>query len=266
MPSDQTGSSVGLAMVSNSNSMAPALRRLAPFLLGRVRRGIVGSSRYAQKLRDQIRRAAADPQATAVLISGEPGLEKDNVATLIHYGSPARKQLLVRLNGALLRESRTDGLTRIANRRAWDESLNLEESRRQRHGHQIGLVVVDLDGFKQINDEQGHQMGDQVLKIAASQLGDQMRSTDLLARVGGDEFALMVFNPSAAGLDELVDRLREALQACGVQASIGAAMSEPRTTLEQTWAKADEAMYTYKPQTSKKLNPRRAIDQSGHRA
>ena len=170
------------------------------------------------------------------------------------------------INGALLRESRTDGLTRIANRRAWDESLNLEESRRQRHGHQYGLVVVDLDGFKQINDEQGHQMGDQVLQIAASQLSAQMRSTDLLARVGGDEFALMVFNPSASGLDELIDRLRNALQACGVQASIGAAMSEPRTTLEQTWAKADEAMYTYKAQTSKKLNPRRAIDQSGHRA
>jgi polyferredoxin len=90
-------------MVSDSNAMAPALRRLAPFLLGRVRRGIVGSSRYAQKLRDQIRTAAADPQATAVLISGEPGLEKDNVAALIHYGSPARKQLLVRLNGAVLR-------------------------------------------------------------------------------------------------------------------------------------------------------------------
>ena len=103
MASFQTPSSVGAAMVSDSNPMAPALRRLAPFLLGRVRRGIVGSSRYAQKLRDQIRSAAADPQATAVLISGEPGLEKDNVAALIHYGSPARKQLLVRLNGAVLR-------------------------------------------------------------------------------------------------------------------------------------------------------------------
>lgn len=170
------------------------------------------------------------------------------------------------LNEALQQESRTDPLTRIANRRAWDESLNLEESRRQRHGHQYGLVVVDLDGFKQINDEQGHQMGDQVLQIAASQLAAQMRGTDLLARVGGDEFALMVFNPSAAGLDELVDRLRDALQGCGVQASIGAAMSEPQTTVEQTWAKADEAMYTYKPQTSKKLNPRQATDQSGHRA
>jgi polyferredoxin len=107
-------------MVNDSNPMAPALRRLAPFLLGRVRRGIVGSSRYAQKLRDRIRSAAADPQATAVLISGEPGLEKDNVAALIHYGSPARKQLLVRLNGAVLRSdgaelfaSAADGTTLI---------------------------------------------------------------------------------------------------------------------------------------------------------
>ena len=76
---------------------------LAPFLLGRVRRGIVGSSRYAQKLRDAIRDAAADANGSPVLISGEPGLEKDNIAALIHYGSEARKQLLVRLNGALLR-------------------------------------------------------------------------------------------------------------------------------------------------------------------
>jgi len=85
------------------SSTPPDLRRLAPFLLGRVRRGIVGSSRYAQKLRDVIRAAAADPSGAPVLISGEPGLEKDNIAALIHYGSAARKQLLVRLNGALLR-------------------------------------------------------------------------------------------------------------------------------------------------------------------
>ena len=90
-------------MVSEPTPAAADLRRLAPYLLGRARRGIVGSSRYAQKLRDQIRAAASDPQAAAVLISGEPGLEKDNIAALIHFGSAARKQLLVRLNGALLR-------------------------------------------------------------------------------------------------------------------------------------------------------------------
>ncbi len=79
------------------------LLRLAPFLLGRARRGVVGSSRYAQKLREAIRDAAADVAAGPVLISGEPGLEKDNVAALIHFGSAARKQLLVQLNCALLR-------------------------------------------------------------------------------------------------------------------------------------------------------------------
>ena len=79
------------------------LLRLAPHLLGRARRGIVGSSRYAQNLRESIRRASAAVDGRAVLISGEPGLEKDNIAALIHFGSSARKQLLVRLNAALLR-------------------------------------------------------------------------------------------------------------------------------------------------------------------
>lgn len=93
------------SMAQDCEPPAPeaALRLLAPHLLGRVRRGIVGSSRYAQKLRDAIRDAAADGAGTAVLISGEPGLEKDNIAALIHFGSQARKQLMVRLNGALLR-------------------------------------------------------------------------------------------------------------------------------------------------------------------
>ena len=82
---------------------AACLLRLAPHLLGRARRGIVGSSRYAQNLRESIRRAAAAVDGRAVLISGEPGLEKDNIAALIHFGSSARNQLLVRLNAALLR-------------------------------------------------------------------------------------------------------------------------------------------------------------------
>ncbi len=84
-------------------SPAACLMKLAQFLVGRSRRGVVGSSRYAQALRGSIRAAAADPQAGPVLISGEPGLEKDNIAALIHFGSAARKRLLVRLNAATLR-------------------------------------------------------------------------------------------------------------------------------------------------------------------
>ena len=74
------------------------LQRLAPFVLGRARRGVVGSSRYAQRLRSAVLEAARDPQRQAVLISGEPGLEKDNLAALVHYGSAERRRLLVRLN------------------------------------------------------------------------------------------------------------------------------------------------------------------------
>jgi len=83
--------------------MAANLLWLAPHLQSRIRRGVVGSSRYAQALRRAIREAAEDPQATPVLISGEPGLEKDNIAALIHFSSPARRQLMVRFNCALLR-------------------------------------------------------------------------------------------------------------------------------------------------------------------
>ncbi len=79
------------------------LLKLGPHLLGRARRGIVGSSRYAQGLREAIRAAATDREGRPLLISGEPGLEKDNVAALVHFGSAARKRLLVRLDAALLR-------------------------------------------------------------------------------------------------------------------------------------------------------------------
>jgi len=85
-----------------------ALLRLAPFLVGQARRGVVGSSRYARTLRDAIRLAAQDPQRRPVLISGEPGLEKDNLAALIHYGSPLRQQLMLRLDGALLKADGAD--------------------------------------------------------------------------------------------------------------------------------------------------------------
>lgn len=153
---------------------------------------------------------------------------------------------LRRLNLALRQESRTDGLTRLANRRAWDETLLREEGRRQRHGHCYGLVVVDLDDFKRINDEQGHPMGDQVLQTAAARMAAVLRETDLLARVGGDEFAVLSINPTTEGLRGLTERLGEALTAAGIQASIGAALNRGGSTLEQTWAEADGAMYDCK--------------------
>jgi len=182
------------------------------------------------------------PRQTAAFVC-LMGLLATSAVVLVSRFSEVKQR---KLNQALLEESRTDGLTRVANRRAWDEALTMEEGRRQRYGHCYGLVVVDLDGFKQINDQQGHQAGDQVLQMAAAQLSQQLRGTDLLARVGGDEFALLIFNPTPEGLNDLTERLRTVLHNAGIQASVGAALSEAQATLDQTWAKADEAMYRVK--------------------
>lgn len=86
----------------------PVLLSLAPLLVGRARRGVVGSSRYAKTLRESVRQAAADGQRRAVFILGEPGLEKDNLAALIHFGSPQRKELMLRLDAALLKADGSD--------------------------------------------------------------------------------------------------------------------------------------------------------------
>ena len=86
----------------------PVLLSLALLLVGRARRGVVGSSRYAKTLRESVRQAAADVQQRAVFILGEPGLEKDNIAALIHFGSPQHKELMLRLDAALTKADGSD--------------------------------------------------------------------------------------------------------------------------------------------------------------
>ena len=86
----------------------PVLLSLAPLLVSRARRGVVGSSRYAKTLRESVRQAAADVQQRAVFILGEPGLEKDNLAGLIHFGSPQRKELMLRLDAAIAKSDGSD--------------------------------------------------------------------------------------------------------------------------------------------------------------
>ena len=82
--------------------------RLAPYRVLKTRRGVLGSSRYACKLRQELREAANDPARRPVLVMGEPGLEKDNLAALIHFGSADRRQPLVRIDGALLNADGSD--------------------------------------------------------------------------------------------------------------------------------------------------------------
>ncbi len=100
----------------------------------------------------------------------------------------ARKQV----EAALRQEAGLDPLTGLANRRQLERAIDTQLERVRRFGEKAALLMVDLDGFKEINDEHGHEVGDRVLKFFGRELLGQIRSTDMVARIGGDEFVLLM--------------------------------------------------------------------------
>ena len=107
----------------------------------------------------------------------------------------------------------TDELTSLENRRAFKEALTREIQRSQRYGSPLTLALFDLDRFKQVNDRYGHPAGDRVLVASARAVERNLRETDVLARVGGEEFAVLLPNTDLNDAAELAERLRAALQA-----------------------------------------------------
>jgi diguanylate cyclase (GGDEF)-like protein len=104
-------------------------------------------------------------------------------------------------------ESLHDPLTGLYNRRGFDEHLAAAVSRSLRYRWTFGLVIIDLDGFKAINDRMGHQAGDAVLRQVGEQLRQGLRSGDIAARLGGDEFALLLPIDGPASFDAILERL-----------------------------------------------------------
>lgn len=144
------------------------------------------------------------------------------------------------------RRAVTDALTGITNRLGWDEALAGEQARASRRGLWTGLVAVDLDDLKVTNDRDGHEAGDGLLQAAAESLQAVVRREDVLARVGGDEFAVLVSDCDGECLDMLIRRLRQVLDSVGVRAAIGAVSVGPGTALREAWKLADLQMYAEK--------------------
>jgi diguanylate cyclase (GGDEF)-like protein len=138
-----------------------------------------------------------------------------------------------------------DPLTRLLNRRAFVERLDGEVARATRYGHSFGLVLCDLDGFKELNDTFGHPAGDGALRLFARTLKESLRKGDEAFRIGGDEFALLLAEASEEAAREVVHRVSEEL--ADLRASFGVA-SCPANARDATslFRLADTALYEAK--------------------
>lgn len=152
-----------------------------------------------------------------------------------------REELLARVEAM----ARTDALTGLPNRRAWDEELRRELARAGRHGHPLAVVMLDLDHFKAFNDEHGHQAGDGVLAELGRAWRTQLRVSDFVARYGGEEFGALL---PACPPDEAIaaiERLRIAIPAAQT-CSAGVAYWDGHETPEALTGRADLALYRAK--------------------
>jgi diguanylate cyclase (GGDEF)-like protein/PAS domain S-box-containing protein len=156
------------------------------------------------------------------------------------------------LTNELAERAVRDPLTGLANRTLLEERLRAVLARDARTGDTTGVLFLDLDRFKAVNDLHGHLRGDAVLRQVASRLTAAVRPSDTVARLGGDEFVVLVEGATPDGLDVLADRLREAISApialgdldLNVGVSVGIAVVDGGATDPATLvARADRAMY-----------------------
>jgi diguanylate cyclase (GGDEF)-like protein len=159
---------------------------------------------------------------------------------------------LASVNERLINMAHTDSLTGLANRRAFDDALRKEEARSNRSGRNLIIGMVDLDNFKEVNDQYGHRSGDDVLKGIARILNESVRTTDVTCRWGGDEFCVLFPETSREAAFMVTDRLRQAISRevfiaetgpVSVTASIGLAEYIPGLEVDDVIDAADTALY-----------------------
>ena len=154
-------------------------------------------------------------------------------------------------------DSRTDALTGVANRRAFDESLTKMMKESLESGQPFSLMLVDIDGFKALNDAKGHLLGDKVLRFVAQEMEQCVKGRDMLARYGGDEFAVLLPSTSIEGASMLGESIRviikaqpfrneegEALERLTI--SLGVAQYVPGEDLTTFIERADACLYLSK--------------------
>lgn len=151
----------------------------------------------------------------------------------------------------------TDGLTGMQNRRYFDDALKEYLHEFRRIDRPVGLMILDLDHFKLVNDTYGHDAGDEVLRSVAKCLKSMTRYHDVVARLGGEEFAVVVPNMDIELLQRVADRMRKAIAALSIEtsgvqlnvtSSVGLALWDKEETAEEFYRRADKQLYEAKRQ------------------
>jgi diguanylate cyclase (GGDEF)-like protein len=148
-----------------------------------------------------------------------------------------------------------DPLTQVPNRRYFNSNIAKQFDDMTNAGVRFGVIMIDIDEFKQVNDQHGHQVGDEVLKVVANTLSANMRPHDVVGRWGGEEFVALIRGVSADELRMVAERLRALVEASAypkeqgpvsVTISVGTAMARQGQNAEEIIAAADRAMYSSK--------------------
>ena len=146
------------------------------------------------------------------------------------------------------RLARTDPLTGVANFRWFEEEAQREMYSSRRYGGPLSLAYLDLDDFKRINDERGHAAGDEVLRAVADALRTHLRPTDLVARIGGDEFVVLLPHTDRSGAEDALGRVQQDLVATrAISFSVGVIQLDRAVgSIDDLLGRADEKMYAAK--------------------
>lgn len=161
-----------------------------------------------------------------------------------------------RLKEELVRQATTDELTGMRNRRSLLETARQEFARATRYGHSLSVLMLDIDYFKGINDRYGHDVGDKVLKAVADACRRELRDSDVLGRLGGEEFGVLLPNTGRESAAVVAERLRARIDALRLggdwgdeimpKVSVGVAGMEGASRIEAVLKRADQAMYAAK--------------------
>ena len=183
---------------------------------------------------------------------------RDADGKVLGIGSVVRDMTLQKkLEAGLRRAADTDALTGLANRNRFSRVADAEARRAMRYGHGLAVIACDLDHFKSVNDNHGHAGGDLALKVFARTTSDCLRQPiDLLGRVGGEEFAVILPETDISGAKRVAERIRSAVEKAQVQhdgrtfgltVSLGVSLfRDGETSLEAAMKRADDALYRAK--------------------